>query len=220
LDAGFAIYPSAMSAAECGALLVAISASRNPPARAGTRHLMSNAAVAAAACDSRLMSIAAQFVGHAAVPFSATLFVKTEQANWLIAWHQDTALPMAAPFESTGWGPWSKKSGIHFSHAPAWALSRIIALRLHLDDSTERNGPLRVLPGSQKGGVLTDPEVLAMAASAQPVECLVGRGGVLAMRPLLIHASSKSVNEQPRRVLHILYADALELAPGIRLAVA
>jgi hypothetical protein len=40
------------------------------------------------------------------------------------------------------------------------------------------------------------------------------------MRPLLIHASSKSLNQQPRRVLHIEYADPLELAPGIKLAVA
>jgi hypothetical protein len=43
---------------------------------------------------------------------------------------------------------------------------------------------------------------------------------VIAMRPLLIHASSKSRNDQPRRVLHIEYADSLELQPGLRLALA
>jgi len=37
---------------------------------------------------------------------------------------------------------------------------------------------------------------------------------------LIIHASSKARNEEPRRVLHIEYADALELGRGIRLAVA
>jgi hypothetical protein len=40
------------------------------------------------------------------------------------------------------------------------------------------------------------------------------------MRPLLIHASSKARNNEPRRVLHIEYADSLDLAPGIRLAIA
>jgi hypothetical protein len=40
------------------------------------------------------------------------------------------------------------------------------------------------------------------------------------MRPLLIHASSKSLSHQPRRVLHIEYADCLDIAPGIRLAIA
>jgi hypothetical protein len=40
------------------------------------------------------------------------------------------------------------------------------------------------------------------------------------MRPLLIHASSKAQTAEPRRVLHIEYADSLELMPGIQLAVA
>jgi hypothetical protein len=62
--------------------------------------------------------------------------------------------------------------------------------------------------------------VLARVALGRPVECLVKRGGVIAMRPLLIHASSKSTSGLPRRVLHIVYADSLELAPGIRLALA
>ncbi len=39
------------------------------------------------------------------------------------------------------------------------------------------------------------------------------------MRPLVIHASSKLQSDRARPVLHIEYVDALELAPGIRLAV-
>jgi hypothetical protein len=40
------------------------------------------------------------------------------------------------------------------------------------------------------------------------------------MRPLLIHASSKSRNDAPRRVLHIEYAASLEVASGLELAIA
>jgi hypothetical protein len=49
---------------------------------------------------------------------------------------------------------------------------------------------------------------------------VVGIGGVLAMHPLLIHASSKARDSRPRRVLHIEYAATLDLAPGIRVALA
>jgi hypothetical protein len=38
------------------------------------------------------------------------------------------------------------------------------------------------------------------------------------MRPLVIHASSKSQVPQPRRVLHIEYAASLAIAEGIQLA--
>ena len=136
-----------------------------------------------------------------------------------MAWHQDTALPLACRFEAAGWGPWSEKAGVLYAHAPAWALSRIVALRVHLDASARENGPLRVVPGSHEAGVLTDKEVFAYVRDHSQVECLAQRGGVLAMRPLLIHSSSKARASAPRRVLHIEYADSLDLEPGIRLAV-
>jgi ectoine hydroxylase-related dioxygenase (phytanoyl-CoA dioxygenase family) len=181
---------------------------------------MSNSSVAAAARDVRLLRVATAALNRPAIPFRATLFEKSGDQNWLIAWHQDTALPVESQFDAPGWGPWSRKAGIAYAHAPAWALSRIIALRLHLDASTSENGPLRVIPGSHAAGLLTDCEVAQLARASASVECLVPRGGVLAMRPLLIHASSKTRGRDPRRVLHIEYADSLDLAPGIRLAIA
>jgi ectoine hydroxylase-related dioxygenase (phytanoyl-CoA dioxygenase family) len=141
-----------------------------------------------------------------------------EHANWLIAWHQDIVLPLAEQFTGDGWGPWSIKGGVRHAQAPSWALARVIALRLHLDDSTSTNGPLRVISGSHQDGLLSDSQILARAKQGPEVERTVPRGGVIAMRPLLIHASSKSEDHQPRRVLHIEYADALTLGPGIQLA--
>ena len=133
---------------------------------------------------------------------------------------QDTALPLESKFDAAGWGPWSEKGGVLYAHAPSWALSRVIALRLHLDASTSENGPLRVIPDSHRAGILSDDEVLKQANESESEVCPVGRGGVLAMRPLLIHSSSKAVLGNPRRVLHIEYADSLELSPGVRLAIA
>jgi ectoine hydroxylase-related dioxygenase (phytanoyl-CoA dioxygenase family) len=96
----------------------------------------------------------------------------------------------------------------------------VVALRVHLDASTHDNGPIRVIPGSHNAGVLSDEAVASYAADHDSVECLVGQGGVLAMRPLLIHASSKTRIGAPRRVLHIEYADSLALNGVIRLAIA
>ena len=52
------------------------------------------------------------------------------------------------------------------------------------------------------------------------VECAVPRGGVLAMKPLLIHSSLKAITTAPRCVLHIEYADSICLADDICLAAA
>ena len=100
---------------------------------------------------------------------------------------------------------------------PRAALERVVALRVHLDDSTPDNGPLRVLPGTHTAGVLTDDEVKELAQAIEPATCTVAAGGVIAMRPLTIHASSKSATEQPRRVIHIEYASDTDLGDGFEL---
>jgi ectoine hydroxylase-related dioxygenase (phytanoyl-CoA dioxygenase family) len=164
--------------------------------------------------------MAESYLGGSAVPFRATLFFKSRSANWLVVWHQDTALPLQSRFEAAGWGPWSVKAGILYAHAPADALSQVVALRLHLDSSTEANGPLRVIPHSHTSGVLTDQAIAELVRAADPVSCIAGLGSVVAMRPLIVHSSSKSTSSEPRRILHIEYASSLTPEPGATLAVA
>lgn len=219
-SAGYWIEADVITEPECAQLIESLSTDERRRSRAGLRHLMSNRAVAEIASDRRLLHIAQQALGGVAVPYRATLFEKSTDANWLVMWHQDTALPMEFAFELPDWGPWSRKGGISYAHAPAWALQRTVALRLHLDASHSDNGPLRILPGSHTAGVLTDQQVFAVAAKERPFECTVGRGGIITMRPLVVHSSSKARSSDPRRVLHIEYADSLELASGIQLAIA
>src|SRR4030095_10717483 len=88
------------------------------------------------------------------------------------------------------------------AHFP-FALRSLLALRVHLDDSNETNGPLRVIPDTHCCGVLTDEQVRERSADSPGAACVVPAGGVIAMRPLIIHASSKSESDLPRRVLHI-----------------
>ncbi len=220
VGAGFWIEDRVFSDSECDDVIEALSKSMQRRGRAGARHLMSNPAAEAMAKDERLLRIARRALGDGAVPFRATLFEKSGRANWLVVWHQDTALPLATRTESTGWGPWSLKAGVLYAHAPGWALSRILALRVHLDASTSENGPLRFIPGSHLAGVLSDDEILDLARTQEKVETHVSRGGVVAMRPLLVHSSSKSRADEPRRVLHIEYSESLDLGPGLRLATA
>ena len=164
------------------------------------------------------MEMARLVLGAEVCPYRATLFDKSPTSNWLVVWHQDTALPLRERHELAGWGPWSVKEGITYAHAPAAALEGILALRVHLDDSTDRNGPLRVLPGTHTLGVLSDDAIEKLMSEISAVDCVVDAGGVVAMRPLLVHASSKSAIEQPRRVLHIEYAARMTIAESLELA--
>lgn len=219
-DVGFEVIPSVISRDEAHAIVAALDAAPLDRTKAGARHVLSVPDVRAMANDPRMITIAARYVGAGAVPFRATLFDKSADSNWLVVWHQDTALPLRRRVDDPMWGPWSTKAGALYAHAPAAALKQVVALRLSLDDSTASNGPLRVLPGTHDRGVLSEREIESAAQAISAVECLVAAGGVVVMRPLTVHASSKAKDDRPRRVLHIEYASSLTPVAGIELAIA
>jgi ectoine hydroxylase-related dioxygenase (phytanoyl-CoA dioxygenase family) len=217
---GFRIVNAVLALSETADLLRTLEASPLTRSRAGARHLMKHPAVSDVANDPRLLAIASGFLGPSAVSFRATLFDKSSARNWLVPWHQDTALPLQERRDVPGWGPWSIKAEITYAHAPATALSHVVALRLHFDDSREDNGPLRVLPATHAFGVLSEADTERLVREIPPVDCLVSSGGIIAMRPLILHASSKAETDHPRRVLHIEYVDSLEIDDGLRIAIA
>jgi ectoine hydroxylase-related dioxygenase (phytanoyl-CoA dioxygenase family) len=94
----------------------------------------------------------------------------------------------------------------------------MLAMRVHVDHSNEENGSLRVLPQTHTLGVLSDDQTHELAKKIPPVDCHVAAGGVLLMKPLLVHSSSKTKSETAhRRVLHIEYAACLSFPDGIEL---
>lgn len=218
LERGFAIVSSVISRRESDLILSELNQAQLNRGRAGARHILRQPFTQKLAHDPRVLALACEVLGENAFPFRATLFDKSANSNWLVVWHQDTALPLEEKCESEGWGPWSTKDGIVYAHAPASALEQVLALRIHLDDSTETNGPLRVLSGTHKRGVLSDPELLELDSQMEAVACTVNQGGVVAMRPLIAHASSKSQSRQPRRVIHIEYSAVPDFGSGLRLA--
>ena len=218
-DSGHSILQEVFERREMFRVANALDGAPISRTKAGARHVLSVPMVRELAGDPRLLEVAASFVAATPVPFRATLFDKSPASNWLVVWHQDTALPLRARVNDASWGPWSVKAGILYAHAPASALATVIALRVHLDDSTAANGPLRVLPGTHLQGVLSDEDIERLTRNVTPVDCVAPSGGVVAMRPLTIHASSKASDGNPRRVLHIEYAATVHLGSGIELAV-
>ena len=104
---GFAVIPEILTPKEVDERLDELSRSELPRSRAGVRHAMKVPAVATVAQDARLMRIVRETLGEKAFPFRATLFDKSPTANWLVVWHQDTALPLQERRDVKGWGPWS-----------------------------------------------------------------------------------------------------------------
>lgn len=148
--------------------------------------------------------IAEMLLGERAVPVRAILFEKTPDANWLVPWHQDVTLAAPEKLDLHGFSNWTCKDGMWHVQPPVEILSRMVAIRQHLDDCTGADGPLRVIPGSHRQGKLSDAEVQKFSQSS-PKSLVVNAGQVIAMHPLTIHSSPESTGRSRRRVLHIEY---------------
>lgn len=131
-------------------------------------------------------------------------FDKPEQSNWFVAWHQDLTISVAEKSDVPGFGPWTVKQNQFAVQPPLEILQQNFTIRIHLDDTDQENGALRVVPGSHAKGVYR-PQAIDWTKEPETA-CEVRRGGVMIMRPLLLHASNRTTNHARRRVVHIEFS--------------
>jgi ectoine hydroxylase-related dioxygenase (phytanoyl-CoA dioxygenase family) len=173
----------------------------------GVRNLLrTNLLVATFAKSPAIIKLLNRAVGGGAFPVRAIFFDKNPDANWLVPWHQDLAIAVVEKIETSGFTGWSVKDGTLHVHPPEEILAGMITLRLHLDDCDASNGALKVIAGAHLSGKIPQAEITRWASSHEQTVCEVPKGGVLLMRPLLLHASSPAESPRHRRVLHLEYA--------------
>jgi len=140
-------------------------------------------------------------------------FDKPPDRTWALTWHKDTAIAVSDnSLPTSHFSRPTVKAGVPHVIASDEILRRMLTLRIHLDDVTDENGPLQVVPGSQRSksdeGAGLDA-VVAIQATA---------GDVLAMRPLISHSSGASHpgTTRHRRILHLEFAADEQLPDGYR----
>ncbi len=208
---GFAIVEGLLPPDALTPLFAAFATLADAP---GRRDALQLDAVRALADHPAVRAVVEVVLGRCAFPVRATLFDKTPTANWLVAWHQDTTIPLRARREHPGFTAWSTKDGVVQARPPAGVLEAMLAVRVDLDGSDMTRGPLRVVPGSHRHGILTADALQALVRAGPQVACVVPAGGAVLMRPLVVHASSRTTAPGHRRVVHMEFA-AGELPGGM-----
>jgi ectoine hydroxylase-related dioxygenase (phytanoyl-CoA dioxygenase family) len=136
----------------------------------------------------------------------AIYFDKPPQSNWIVAWHQDLTISVSEKTDIEGFTNWTLKQGQPTVQPPQSVLESIYTVRIHLDDCDETNGALRVIPKSHQKGVISMKD-FRLDDYPEPITCDVPKGGVMLMKPLILHASNKSTSERNRRVIHLEFSD-------------
>jgi len=134
-------------------------------------------------------------------------FDKPAQSNWFVAYHQDLTISVNTKTDIPGFGPWTVKQDQFAVQPPLNILKNNFTVRIHLDDTDENNGALRVVPGSHLKDIYR-PETIDWSKEKEG-SCSVKESGIMIMRPLLLHASSRTNNNKKRRVIHIEFSNCV-----------
>lgn len=157
-----------------------------------------------------LAALASRLIGRPARPVRAIAFDKSPDSNWALGWHQDRTVNVAARAEVEGFGPWTVKQGQIHVQPPFALIANMVTLRIHLDPVTPDNAPLEIALGSHRAGLIAEPRVPEVVAASEVCACLADPGDVWAYATPILHASSRSVGANRRRVLQVDYsADTL-----------
>ena len=195
-------------------LIQAIGAIDLTPTKAGIRNLLELVpSVCTLAQSSSIRALVEPILGDNARVVRGIFFDKQPNANWKVPWHQDLTIAVKNRLDIPDFHPWSVKEGIHHVQPPVEILAQMLTVRIHLDRTDESNGALKVIPGSHAQGRLTTVEIDRWKQSpASSIDCEAG--GILLMRPLLLHSSSIAIWQSQRyanvpshrRIIHLEYA--------------
>ena len=211
---GFVLMPKVIEAREVDRFTRALERTTHKKA-AGIRDLLNCFPWTRAVAEGKsIRPLVDPILGVQARVVRAIYFDKNKDANWKVTWHQDLTIAVKKRIEVAGFSAWSYKASIQHVQPPVSILQNMLSVRLHLDDTDETNGALRVLVGSHRFGRLKATEITVWKQQTAEIVCSVPRGGVMLMKPLLLHASSLARNPSHRRVLHFEYS-AVELPAGL-----
>ncbi len=161
----------------------------------------------------KLRDLIAEFFGESFFVVKSIYFDKPEKSNWYVSYHQDLTISVDKKAGLEGYGPWTVKQGQFAVQPPLDILKRNFTIRIHLDNTDENNGALKVIPQSHLKNIYR-PETINWKVEREAI-CTVRKGGVMLMKPLILHSSSRTTNGQKRRVIHIEFSD-VELPTGLQ----
>lgn len=213
-ERGYAILPACLSSEELDMLrTVCDQLLAEPPDddNGGTAHNIGRgqdrrflrhrhrdiAALSAFVLGDGMRALVQNFVGNTPYLFNEQFVVKGPRTGAAFGWHQDSGY-------------------VGFDHAP------YLSVWIALDDTTEENGPVFVLPRNLKEDVSiaphhwneADKEFVGYDGPEQGVAATVPAGSMVLFSSVTLHRSSPNTTAHPRRAYLAQYSSAPIIDPG------
>jgi ectoine hydroxylase-related dioxygenase (phytanoyl-CoA dioxygenase family) len=155
--------------------------------------------------NDNLKAILKEVLGDTYFVVKSIYFDKPQTSNWYVSYHQDLTIAVDKKLKLEGFEFWTSKQNQFAVQPPLAILQSVVTVRIHLDETDENNGALKVIPKSHLKGIYRH-ETINWTIENE-VTCNVSTGGIMLMKPLLLHSSGRTTNNKQRRVIHIEFSN-------------
>ena len=209
---GFAVIDSVFNDEEIKSLLLIISqADISKPAFRKTNDLFAIRlflkelpATVEILLNKKLKNIITRLFSDEYFAVKSIYFDKPPNSNWFVSYHQDLTISVDKKINIDGFSFWTLKQNQYSVQPPINILEDNFTIRIHLDKTVSENGALKVIPKSHLKGICR-PATIDFKNEIE-ISCSVEKGGIMIMKPLLLHSSGKTINNNKRRVVHIEFS--------------
>lgn len=211
---GFVIIENIYSNSEIAEILNLISSHRLDGKFGVREFLYDHPDITAIVFNEKLKKIIKHISPKCTKCIKSIYFDKPPTSNWIVNWHQDLTINLSNKAKLDTYKNWRMKNERVVVQPNQSLLDNIFTIRIHLDNCTKENGALRVIEKSHHHGVIKIADWNKKSSDIETI-CEVNKGGVLVMKPLILHSSQRTGNNKNRRVIHIEFSD-LELPENLK----
>ena len=94
--------------------------------------------------NERLKEIIKNIGGEDYFIVKSIYFDKPEKSNWFVSYHQDLTISVDKKIEDENFSNWTNKHNQFAVQPPKEILENIVTVRIHLDNTNEDNGALKI----------------------------------------------------------------------------
>lgn len=136
-------------------------------------------------------------------PIRTVGFVKSQQENWSLPWHQDRVIAMPEKVDDPAYSHWSRKSEILHCEPPVEVLRKVAFAYIAFDPVVSNSGGIEIAEGTHRIGKIQSSEIERRVKSAE-IRCpTLNSGEALLIKALTLHRSGRFESEGQRRTLRL-----------------
>ena len=122
-------------------------------------------------------------------------------------WRQRRRLTFPVKIEGADYSNWQLEGDFFSAEPPARIMQDMVIVRIHLDDSDQNNGELKIFKGSHSQ-ILDHSAIKVITENGLPSNCGILAGGIQILKPFILQSETKRSRSKKNRIIELTFSSS------------